>query len=145
MIRYALKCDKGHDFDSWFASAEACDSLMASGRLACMHCGSAKVTKSLMAPSVSHGKGDPDPATPPRPLSAPQSPMELALARLRKEIEEKSEYVGMRFASEARAMHEGDAPERPIFGEAKLDEAKALIEDGIPVAPLPFLPPRKTN
>lgn len=145
MIRYALKCDKGHDFDSWFASAGACDRLMAAGRVTCMHCGSAQVTKSLMAPAVSQGKAAPDAAPPAKPLSVPQSPIEVALTRLRKEIEEKSEYVGMRFATEARAIHDGEAPERPIFGEAKLDEAKALIEDGIPVTPLPFLPPRKTN
>jgi hypothetical protein len=70
---------------------------------------------------------------------------EKALAELRRAVEENSEYVGLSFAAEARAIHDGDAPERPIWGEAKPAEAKALIEDGIPVAPLPFLPHRKQH
>lgn len=145
MIRYALKCENGHDFDSWFASVEASDGLIASGLVSCIHCGSPQVEKSLMAPAVSHAPKAADAAPAPKPLSSPQSPMEKALTALRKEIESKSEYVGKRFVTEARAMHEGAAPERPIFGEAKVEEAKALIDDGIPVSPLPFLPPRKTN
>jgi hypothetical protein len=64
---------------------------------------------------------------------------------MRRKVEENSEYVGMNFAAEARAIHEGAAPERSIYGETKPDEARALIEDGIPVAPLPFMPARKTN
>ncbi len=67
------------------------------------------------------------------------------MAALRAKIEASSEYVGLNFAAEARAIHDGDAPERAIYGEAKPDEAKRLIEDGIPVAPLPFIPVRKTN
>lgn len=78
-------------------------------------------------------------------LSAPLSEAETALAKLRQEVETNSDYVGMSFAAEARKMHDGDAPERAIYGEAKLDDAKKLIEDGIPVAPLPFMPKRKTN
>lgn len=73
------------------------------------------------------------------------SEAEAALAHLRKEVEENSEYVGLKFADEARKMHDGESPERAIYGEAKLDDAKKLIEDGVPVAPLPFLPKRKTN
>ncbi|MGB2894495.1 MAG: DUF1178 family protein, partial [Albidovulum sp.] len=68
-----------------------------------------------------------------------------ALAALRRQVEETSEYVGLNFAAEARAMHEGRVPERSIYGEAKADEARRLVEDGIPVAPLPFVPARKTN
>ncbi|MEI4487652.1 DUF1178 family protein [Frigidibacter sp. MR17.14] len=138
MIRYSLHCDQGHDFDSWFASAEAFDRLAASGHLACAICGGSRVTKALMAPSVA--KSEPE-----RPLSQPASPAEAAMAELRKRIEENSDYVGLNFAAEARAMHEGDSPERAIWGEAKPEDARQLIEDGIPVAPLPFLPPRKTN
>lgn len=156
MIRYTLTCDQGHEFESWFASNAACDSLLTAGQVACVQCGSAKVSKSLMAPAVAPARRraaappdePPAKAAKPRsggPLSAPRNEMEKALAALRREIEANSEYVGMRFASEARAMHAGDAPERAIFGEARPEEAKALIEDGIPVAPLPFLPARKAN
>ncbi|HEY6918528.1 MAG TPA: DUF1178 family protein, partial [Tabrizicola sp.] len=78
-------------------------------------------------------------------LSDPASELEAKLAELKKQIEENSEYVGMNFAAEARKIHAGDAPERAIHGEAKPDEARALIEEGLPVAPLPFLPARKVN
>jgi hypothetical protein len=149
MIRYALHCDKGHAFESWFASAEACDRLIETGRITCIECGSTGVAKSLMAPAVNQGGAEapkPKPAEKqPGPLTSPQNPMEQALAALRKEIEANSDYVGMNFVSEARAIHAGDAPERSIFGEARPDEARALIEEGVPVAPLPFLPARKTN
>ena len=137
MIRYDLKCDKGHAFDSWFASAAAYDRLAAAGHVACPDCGSASVTKALMAPSVARAEE--------RPLSAPRDPREAALADLRRHVEENSDYVGLSFAAEARAMHEGRAPERAIHGEAKPDEARKLIEEGVPVLPLPFLPPRKAN
>ena len=81
---------------------------------------------------------------PERPLSAPASPAEQALAELRRRIEAKSEDVGRDFAAEARRIHAGEAPERPIIGEARPAEARALVEDGIPVAPLPWSG-RKTN
>lgn len=137
MIRYDLTCDQGHSFDSWFASAAAYDRLEAAGHVACPDCGSAKVTKALMAPAVARAD---TPA-----LTAPRDPREAALAELRRRVEETSDYVGLSFAAEARAMHEGRIPERAIHGEAKPDEARKLIEDGVPVAPLPFLPVRKTN
>ena len=137
MIRYSLKCDKGHTFDSWFKSGEAFEKLKASNMVACAVCGSDDVAKTLMAPSVLTDKE--------RPLSAPHSPAEQALAEIRKEVESKSEYVGTRFAKEARAMHDGNAPIRSIYGEAKAEEAKALIEEGVPVIPLPFGPKKTQN
>jgi hypothetical protein len=139
MIRYALKCDGDHAFESWFASAEAFDRLLTAGHVSCPDCGSATVGKALMAPAVAPGRGKT------APLAAPQDPREAALAELRRRIEENSEYVGMNFAAEARRIHDGDAPERSIYGEAKPDEAKRLIEDGVPVAPLPFLPKARAN
>ncbi|MGA1232388.1 MAG: DUF1178 family protein [Lutimaribacter sp.] len=81
----------------------------------------------------------------PGALTRPASPVEQQLAELRRKIEQNSDYVGMNFAKEARAMHDGTAPERAIYGEARPDEARKLLEDGIPVAPLPFIPGRKTN
>ncbi len=144
MIRYALTCANDHGFESWFQSAEAFDRLAASGHLACAVCGSTEVGKTLMAPAVRPARGVDAPEGE-RPLSVPQTPVEKAIAALRRQIEENSDYVGLNFAAEARAMHEGDIPERSIFGEARADDAKRLIEDGIPVAPLPFRPARKAN
>lgn len=138
MIRYAMRCDKGHDFDGWFRSADAWDKARAAGALACAHCGSAKVEKALMAPRVATGDDKPS-------LTAPRSEAEAALEKLRRHVEANSDYVGLSFAEEARAMHEGRSPTRSIHGEARPDEARKLIEDGVPVAPLPFLPRRKAN
>ncbi len=136
MIRFSLKCDAGHRFDSWFQSAEAFDKLSASGMLACSICGAPSVEKALMAPQVQNTRPDPAPAP---------HPAEQALAELRRRVEETADYVGPRFAREARDMHDGLVPERAIYGEARPDEARRLIEDGIPVAPLPFTPRRKSN
>ncbi len=108
--------------------------------VSCAICGHHEVEKGLMAPTVSK-----EAKVPNRPLRTPASPAEQALTELKKKIEANSEYVGDKFVSEARAMHDGEAPERGIYGEAKLDDAKKLIEDGIPVAPLPFVPGRKNN
>lgn len=144
MIRYALKCPDEHSFESWFQSAGAYDALAAAGHVTCPVCGSAQVEKSLMAPAVRPARGTLADAPAPA-LSKPANPMEEALAALRRQVEENSEYVGMNFAAEARRMHAGDVPDRAIHGEARLDEAKKLIEDGVPVAPLPFMPARKRN
>jgi hypothetical protein len=145
MIRYSLKCGAGHGFDSWFRTAEAFASLQMAGQVVCPVCGSAEVSKELMAPAVRPARTA-SAAAPVRPdLSAPGSDLEEKLTALRRQIEQNSDYVGMNFATEARRIHAGDAPERAIHGEAKPDEARQLIEDGLPVAPLPFLPTRKVN
>lgn len=96
-----------------------------------------------MAPAVAIAS--PEPAAPaPSPLSA-QTEVARAMAQMRHLIEQNSDYVGMNFAAEARAMHLGDLPARPIYGEAKGEDARALLEDGIPVAPLPFIPRAKVS
>jgi hypothetical protein len=150
MIRYTLTCKAGHGFDSWFQSDAAFGVLRAAGQLACPVCGAVEVEKSLMAPSIVPKRpaslgpaGEPAAGRP--ALNEPQSELEVAIAALRRQIEENSDYVGLNFAAEARRMHDGDAPARAIHGEARPDEARALIEDGVPVAPLPFLPGRKVN
>lgn len=137
MIRYSLRCKNGHEFDGWFRSAAGFDTLRAAGQVACAVCGVSEVEKALMAPSVAADR--------PERLTTPRNKAEQALGALRREIEANSDYVGLSFAAEARAMHEGRAPERAIHGEACPDEARKLLEDGIPVAPLPFLPKSRQN
>ncbi len=142
MIRYALNCTNGHQFESWFQSAEAYDKLLAAGLVNCSVCGGTEVEKGLMAPRLATSEA---PNKTGNPLTAPANPAEQALTELRKKVEENSDYVGADFATEARAMHLGEAPERSIYGEAKVDDARQLAEDGIPVVPLPFAPSRKNN
>lgn len=144
MIQFSLKCDQDHRFDSWFQSASAFDTLKAQGMVTCAICGSAKVEKAVMAPRVTTGRKKADQATP-RPLSEPASPAEQALREMRKKIEAESDYVGADFAKEARRIHDGEAEARQIHGEAKLEDAKKLLEDGVPVLPLPFATNRKAN
>ncbi|MGC0222806.1 DUF1178 family protein [Pseudooceanicola nitratireducens] len=157
MIQFSLKCDNDHRFDSWFKSSAAFDDLQARGHVSCAICGSPRVEKAMMAPRVStrdtataHDQGDdqdrdrPKPAAE-RPLSAPASAAEQALADLRRRIEAESDYVGDRFVEEARRIHDGDSDARAIHGEARLEDARQLIEDGIPVTPLSFLTNRKAN
>ena len=135
MIRYALKCSDGHGFESWFQSAEAFDALSARGLVTCAACGTADVTKALMAPKV--GGGVPT-------IRMPASDVERRLAALRAKVESEATYVGGRFAAEARAIHESGG-DRQVYGEANGAEVRALLEDGVPVAPLPFLPRSKAN
>lgn len=144
MIRYALTCAKGHSFDGWFQSAAGFDRLVAGGLVLCADCGSDAVTKSLMAPAVLTD-GAKGPQAPTTPLAPANTKKATDLAALRRKIEATSEYVGPSFAAEARAIHDGAAPERSIWGETRPGEAMALIAEGIPVAPLPFIPKRHTN
>lgn len=148
MIRYSLKCAADHAFESWFASAGAFDSLKAAGMVACPDCGRTEVEKSLMAPRVRPGRkaaAVPAPEAKEMALTRPRNQIEEKLAELRRQVEANSDYVGLSFATEARKMHDGDIPHRSIYGEAGAEDARALLEDGIPVAPLPFIPNRKTN
>jgi len=142
MIRFSLKCSNDHSFESWFQSSEAHEKLAAADLLNCVECGDSQIVKSLMSPKIGISTGHAETDT---PLTAPTSDVEKTLAKLKNEIEKNSDYVGLNFATEARAMHDGEQPARSIYGEAKPEEAKALIEDGIRVAPLPFMPKRQTN
>ena len=141
MINYTLKCGQNHTFDSWFKSAEAFEMLVKKSMVVCSECGSTKITKAIMAPSVSTSrKKDNKPSE-----LEKKSKLKNDILELKKKIEANSEYVGNNFANEARSMYLGETPERSIYGEAKADDAKKLIEDGIPVMPLPFLPAKKAN
>ncbi|QIE45100.1 DUF1178 family protein [Pseudohalocynthiibacter aestuariivivens] len=148
MIKFTLKCAEGHQFDSWFHSTATFDKLDRTGMVTCAICGGTDVEKAMMAPTVQAGRkraANAPEQSAQGTLSAPASPAEQALARLRQEIESNSEYVGHDFAREARDIHDGNAPERAIYGEAKPEDAKKLIEDGVPVTPLPFRAGRKSN
>jgi hypothetical protein len=142
MIQYSLKCTCGYTFDSWFQSASAFDALQRTGHVSCGLCGSQDVRKAMMAPRVrkSDETGAPQP-----PVS--QAPVQNVhpLEKMRRHIEANAEYVGSGFAREARAMHVKGVPDRPIYGEANGAEARALLEEGVPVIPLPFTPSRKAN
>lgn len=133
MIRYSLTCDRKHSFESWFANSDAFERQIELGLVECPVCASTSVTKSLMAPAVKAGNGKPP------SLSAPSSPAEAALRAMREKIETESDYVGKEFAAEARRIHLGEADARGIWGEASHDDAKALKEEGVPVAPIPFM------
>ena len=140
MIRFSLKCSQDHNFESWFQSSESYEKLANSGMLTCIDCGDSHIVKSLMTPKLSTKKTKIK-----NSLTTPLNDKEKALTKLKAEVEKNSDYVGMNFANEARAMHDGEQPRRSIYGEARPEEAKALIEEGIQVAPLPFMPKRQTN
>ena len=130
MIVYNLRCRNAHEFEGWFRDSAAFDAQSKSGKLTCPVCDSRKVEKAIMAPAVSGAKK----AT---VTAAEAKKMRQFMTGLRKYVEENAENVGEKFPEEARKIHYGEIEERPIYGEASLEEAKELIEEGIDVAPLP--------
>lgn len=150
MIRYTLRCEQSHSFESWFQDSSAYDSQVKRKLVTCPVCGSAKVEKAIMAPQiVSKERREQAPA--PTPAEAPATePTSLMMARerelrakikeLRDHIVKNADNVGERFPTEARAMHYGDKEHRPIYGEASPEEARALVDEGVEVSPLPVLP-----
>ena len=131
MIRYALQCEHDHGFEGWFGSSTDYDEQAARGLVECPYCASRAVRKAIMAPAVAGTRTRSD-------LPAPaQAFMNEAIEKVRAHVETNFDYVGDRFAREARDIHEGRSEERGIYGEAKPHEVKALVEDGIKVAPLP--------
>jgi hypothetical protein len=170
MIRYALNCDNGHAFESWFANSAAYDKQAKRKLVTCPVCGSAKVEKAIMAPSLNSGEAaDPRPPSPtptppnpapppplqpgPMPPIPPKTPVAMMssaerelrhkLKELRDHITKNASYVGPRFPEEARKIHYGEAEHRSIYGEASPEEAKELHEEGIEFHPLPVLPDDK--
>jgi hypothetical protein len=125
MIHYRLVCDAGHDFESWFRDSDGFDAQAAQGLVHCPFCQSTKITRGVMAPHVARGH-DPDAAK-----------LRAALDALRETIVENTEDVGDRFPDEARRMEDGAAQRRAIRGRASFEEARALLEDGIEIFPLP--------
>lgn len=133
MIAYSLNCATGHEFEGWFASSAAFDEQAKDGRLVCPMCNSRKVTKAIMAPAVSSKLRKEKSA---RNVDEMRK-MRQFVTGLRKYVEENAENVGEKFPEEARKIHYGESEERPIYGQASLQEAKELIEEGVEVAPLP--------
>ena len=133
MIRYQLTCKKEHSFEGWFRDSAAYDAQAKKKLVSCPVCGSTKVAKAPMAPAVSKKAELTEAAQKARAVK------EFVL-NMRKQVEDNAEYVGDRFPNEARAIHYGDAEERQIYGEATIKDAQDLIEEGIPVAPIPSLP-----
>jgi hypothetical protein len=155
MIRYTLRCDRGHSFESWFQSSAAYESQEKRKLVNCPSCGSAKVERAIMAPQIVSKKGRsndvPAPASPATAtdvatpgatplLMAQERELRAKLKELRDHIVKNADNVGERFPNEARKMHYGDMEHRPIYGEASPEEARALIDEGVEVSPLPVLP-----
>ena len=142
MIRYDLQCDKGHEFDGWFASSFAFDEQQKRGLVECTVCGSVKIEKQLMAPGIptkSTRKSEPV-ALHCGPADPRMAEMMQVMRDYRKQVDATSEDVGSSFAEEARKIHYKEVAERGIRGQATRDEAIELIEEGIDVHPLPVLP-----
>lgn len=156
MIRYALACDQGHNFESWFADSAAFDKQAKRKLVTCPHCGSAKVEKAIMAPQIStskkrKGRAETPAETPPAAASpeanapvAMISPQEhefrSKLRELREHLTKNADNVGARFSDEARKMHYGETEHRSIYGVATPEDAKELHDEGIEFQPLPILP-----
>ena len=144
MIKYALACEQAHEFESWFPSSEAFESQRKRGFVTCPFCDSVKVEKQIMAPSVARtDKALTAPAPEAQPvaiLSEKERELRAALRALREHVMKNAEDVGKGFVEEARKMHHGETEERSIYGEADLAEARALLDEGIDVLPLPVVP-----
>ena len=129
MIRYDLRCENGDEFDAWFGSMADYDKQAERGQIACPHCGSTHVEKAPMAPAVRTSR---------KKEAQKARAVAMAMAqKVREHIKENFDYVGDKFADEARKMHSGESEERAIWGEATPEEARELAEEGIPASPLP--------
>jgi hypothetical protein len=143
MIRYDLRCDKGHEFDGWFSNSDTYDSQVKRRLVECIVCGSVKIQKQIMAPGIpakSNRKTDSTQRMVAGPLDPRMQVMMKMMRDYRAHVEKHAENVGDRFAEEARKIHYNETEERGIYGNATRDEAVALMEEGIEVAPLPVLP-----
>jgi len=154
MIHYALVCEQGHGFDSWFQDSAAFDKQAKRGLVTCPHCGSAKVEKAIMAPQISSSKKRKAPAEVSEPVTPAPTPEKTPVAmispqehefraklkELREHLTKNADNVGPKFPEEARKMHYGEIEHRSIYGEASPKDAKDLAEEGIEFHPLPILP-----
>lgn len=137
MIHYSLVCDNDHKFDAWFRNAEAFDAQSARGIVTCPICNSANVGKGLMAPTVARAKSDKVTVSIGHPQ---QNQLREALRALRNKVTAEADYVGDRFADEARKIHFKEVDARGIYGEATREEVASLVEEGVDFMPLPSIP-----
>lgn len=150
MIKYALQCDKGHGFESWFRDNESFRQQSRRGFVECPHCGSARVEKAIMAPHVARRDREaaaaeaalPEAASavPATTLTPEDKAMRELVRAMRRHVEANADNVGDRFADEALRMHHGELDGRPIYGSATPDDARMLAEEGVGFMPLPRLP-----
>jgi hypothetical protein len=152
MILYNLSCSADHVFEVWFRNSAAYEEQALAGEILCPVCGNASVAKAPMAPRIAKGGGrgdergsdrgdEPEPSQGPRTYTNTQAAeMRRMLAELRGHVEENSDYVGDNFTEEARKIHYGETEERNIYGEATEDQAEELIDEGIKVGRIPWLP-----
>jgi hypothetical protein len=143
MIKYALVCERSHEFEGWFAASSDFDTQSGRSLIECPVCASTIIRKQIMSPAVAGAKKRGELAA--EAPGAKQAMMMEAMARVRAHVEDTFDYVGDAFATEARAIHEGKSEDRGIYGEATPAEVKGLVEDGVPVAALPPAPPRKRD
>ena len=136
-MHYSLVCENDHKFDAWFRSAEAFDEQSSRGIVTCPICNSPKVGKGLMAPSLARAKSDKVSVSIGHPQ---QNQLREALRALRNKVTAEADYVGDRFADEARKIHFGEVDPRGIYGEATREEVASLVEEGVDFMPLPSMP-----
>jgi hypothetical protein len=141
MIKYALTCEHGHGFEGWFSASADFDDQQARGLLECPLCASKAVRKAIMAPAIRGTKAQ----AAPEPTPEARQMMMQAMGEVRRHVEENFDYMGDKFADEARAIHEGKSENRGIYGEASPKEVRELVEDGVRIAPLPPKPPEKNE
>ncbi len=145
MIHYALRCADGHEFDGWFASSTAFDRQAQARLVECPVCGAVQVSRALMAPALARGAAPeilpppPSPAAAPGP-AAPPAAVLATLQRMRAVVEANAENVGDDFVAMARAMHAGEIESRGIYGNSTEDEARSLLEEGVTITRIPWVP-----
>ncbi len=143
MIHYDLRCAAAHQFDAWFRDSAAFDDQARRGLLECPVCGERDVGRAMMAPAVPRKRRAVAPTPASAPVAAPEpmpAPVRAVLQRIRAEVERTCDYVGERFAAEARRIHDGEVEARGIYGEATPEQTQALADDGIEVGQVPWLP-----
>jgi hypothetical protein len=143
VIRYNLVCEKGHSFESWFADAKTSDGQLKRGLVACPACNSVKVSKAIMAPSLASVRKTKSRTPESRPvalLSEKEQEARKLLKAFREHVTKNAEHVGEQFPELARRMHHEEIESRSIYGEAKPDEVRALLDEGVEIQPLPLLP-----
>src|SRR4051794_15119234 len=131
MILFTLRCSSDHEFEAWFRDGDGFEAQQRAREIACPHCGDTEVEKAVMAPNIARSR-DKAPALTPAQMKA-------ALVAMRKQVEANCDYVGERFAEEARRIHYGEADPHGIYGEATNDEARELADEGIEIGQVPWI------